>query len=107
MNRVRPGRHCFVCGQDITILAFELRGEGESYIDAMQRQTGNGMDDRCQRARYFAAVAYERAGNLVRLMLTMGATVDDRGHRPLKAAMDAVAIAEYRCVQLKMWPATR
>lgn len=109
MNRPRPGRYCFVCGQDITILAISMRGEGEDYMAAMQRMTSSGVDDQCQRLRQQAAVDYIRACDHVREMASMGATMSSKlPHGGMLAvAIDAIERADARCVALKMWPADR
>lgn len=107
MNRVRPGRNCYVCGKDITQLALTVRAPGEDYMTAMQRQTSSGLDDRCQRARQAAAIEYERASGRVVLMQQMGAKTVERRHGPLWIAMQAVAATEAQCIALKMWPAAR
>jgi hypothetical protein len=111
VNRARPGRYCFACGVDIVHAPMSAAGR----FHAIQRQTGNGICDRCQRRRHAAAVEYLRASDAVRLMQQLGAARLTSGiwHCPptmgtaFDRAVQRVQAADAACIALKMWPASR
>lgn len=117
MNRVQPGRFCFVCAGDIIATTLMGARTGPRW-DAMQRQTGCGICDACQRERQDAAKEYIRAVDAVRLAVGLGAVIPQSGSsgsgqrscvqpRPslLSQLIQRVKDADRACVHLKMWPA--
>lgn len=109
VNKLEPSARCRVCGLDIraqwnvTTLA-RMRVE-------WSRMMANGMDDRCQVARFEAAVEYENAMAELRLVMDLGASWTRKRppsqHPALRLARWRLQEATRRCEELKMWPADR
>lgn len=109
MNRPGYSPACRCCGLDLARL--RRRAEGHPALSAeIQRQMDAGICDSCHRARYKAAIEYERACTGVRLVQSLGAGwsgYPPRPHPALREAMFRVNAADLACVRLKMWSAAQ
>jgi hypothetical protein len=105
VNKIRWSTDCLVCGKD-------MRWSGPPMARSERmRQIENGICDPCQRARYAAALEYERAVSEVRMLSDFGAVLGNRTHgmtrnnQILYQATHRLRAADAECVRLGMWPA--